>query len=427
MAFHLYEDTWETTTTTGTSDYALAGAVTGWRPFSAQYAEGDTTWYSAFDGVNFEHGIATYHASTNTLTRGTVLRSTNGGATVAWAAGTKQITVAPLGVGLEQINAQLAQLNSQMVGVYANVGRNLIHNPLFNIQQRGAGPWATSGYTLDRWRMYLFGGDAMSVLASIATDGTRAAIGDEQVAQTITANVTGSAVTGSQSIIYQPIENIRRLAGKTVTVSFWAICNSPNIKIGVSIDLAMGTGGSPSPPLTGVGKATGNIPNYNAGGSWARFALTFTLPSLTGQVLGTDGNSNALLILWLSAAADSASRAAIGVQSAGFFIWGMQLEIGSVVTPLEKPDPRYDLANCQRFYQVGSFNCTGYGGFVGWSWNTPQTMRATPTVVPTFSNSNASSPGLQSFSPSEILLSASATAGPANVFLTGTYTASADF
>ena len=43
-----------------------------------------------------------------------------------------------------------------------NVGRNLIHNPLFNIAQRGAGPFTTGVYTLDRWVLGL-GGDAASV------------------------------------------------------------------------------------------------------------------------------------------------------------------------------------------------------------------------------------------------------------------------
>ena len=42
----------------------------------------------------------------------------------------------------------------------------------------------------------------------------------------------------------------------------------------------------------------------------------------------------------------------VGVQSGSIAIWGVQLEIGSVATPLEKPDPQQDLAKCQRFYQT---------------------------------------------------------------------------
>ena len=32
-----------------------------------------------------------------------------------------------------------------------DVGRNLIHNALFTVAQRGAGPWTATGYTADRW------------------------------------------------------------------------------------------------------------------------------------------------------------------------------------------------------------------------------------------------------------------------------------
>jgi hypothetical protein len=105
MAFHLYEDTWETSSTTGTAAYALGGALGGWRAFSAQYADSDTCWYSAYDGTSFEIGLGTYNSSSNTLSRTTIYRSTNGGAAVSWAAGTRTVVVTPLGVVMESIFA----------------------------------------------------------------------------------------------------------------------------------------------------------------------------------------------------------------------------------------------------------------------------------------------------------------------------------
>jgi hypothetical protein len=62
----------------------------------------------------------------------------------------------------------------------------------------------------------------------------------------------------------------------------------------------------------------------------------------------------------------------------------VQLEIGSVATPLEKPDPRYDLANCQRFFQTGQvdFNTYGVAALVMSTFNGfPVTMRAGPTIA----------------------------------------------
>jgi len=101
VGFHLYEDTWETSTTTGTGTYTLGGAVPQYRAFSAQYANGDTCLYAAFDGTNFEMGIGTYSAST--LARTTIYRSTNSNAAVSWSTGTRQVMVTPLGVSMEQL------------------------------------------------------------------------------------------------------------------------------------------------------------------------------------------------------------------------------------------------------------------------------------------------------------------------------------
>lgn len=101
MAFKLYEDTWETSTTTGTGTLTLAGAVASYRTFASQYTNADTTYYTIYDGTDFEHGLGTYTGGT--LARNTVYRSTNGGNRVNWGAGTRQVTVAPLGVVLDSL------------------------------------------------------------------------------------------------------------------------------------------------------------------------------------------------------------------------------------------------------------------------------------------------------------------------------------
>ena len=62
----------------------------------------------------------------------------------------------------------------------------------------------------------------------------------------------------------------------------------------------------------------------------------------------------------------------------------MQLEIGSVATPLEKRDPELELRQCQRFYQVGAYSAVGYStaGFnIGSSYPFATSMRAAPVVV----------------------------------------------
>lgn len=92
----------ETTTTTGTGALTLAGAMTGFRTFASVCATNDTCIYyiEAVDSNgnatgDFEAGFGTYSAA-NTLTRTTVLRSSNSNAAVSLAAGTKRVGITPL-------------------------------------------------------------------------------------------------------------------------------------------------------------------------------------------------------------------------------------------------------------------------------------------------------------------------------------------
>ena len=45
MALEIHDRVKETTTTTGTGTYTLAGAVTGFETFTANLDNGDTTYY----------------------------------------------------------------------------------------------------------------------------------------------------------------------------------------------------------------------------------------------------------------------------------------------------------------------------------------------------------------------------------------------
>jgi hypothetical protein len=256
-----------------------------------------------------------------------------------------------------------------------NVGRNLLHNSLFNIAQRGAGPWTTPQYTADRWAMY-FANGTMSTSIIPQNDAGRAAIGDEASALLLQCAFTGSATAGSVAEIYQCIEDVRRLAGKTVTVSFWAWSNAASVKLGAQLDQTFGTGGAPSGGVYG----TPQVVTITA--TPARYSVTYSLPSISGKTLGTAGNSNTSLALIFS----SATVAAIGAQSGTVWLWGVQLEIGSTATPLEKPDPQVDLANCQRFFYTGQVLAAGYSGSAiapTHSIIPPVTMRASPTIVVT--------------------------------------------
>ena len=90
MALVLKDRVKETTTTTGTGTITLAGAATGFQSFAA-IGNGNTTYYAISGGSEWEVGIGTYTASGTTLSRTTVLASSNAGALVSFSAGTKDV------------------------------------------------------------------------------------------------------------------------------------------------------------------------------------------------------------------------------------------------------------------------------------------------------------------------------------------------
>lgn len=92
MTLVLKDRVQETTATTGTSDFALGGAVLSYQSFAA-IGNGNTTYYSAFDpnAGDWEVGIGTYSTTGPTLSRDTILASSSGGTKVSFAAGPKNV------------------------------------------------------------------------------------------------------------------------------------------------------------------------------------------------------------------------------------------------------------------------------------------------------------------------------------------------
>lgn len=94
MAHKIENRVRETTTTTGTGPLTTTGAVAGNRTFASKCSVGDTVRYCIEDSAtgDWEVGIGTYSAA-NELTRTTVFDSSNAGAAVSFAAGTKEVWI----------------------------------------------------------------------------------------------------------------------------------------------------------------------------------------------------------------------------------------------------------------------------------------------------------------------------------------------
>jgi hypothetical protein len=122
MALVVADRVKETTTTTGTGTVTLLGAATGYQSFSA-IGNTNSTYYTIAGqtGSEWEVGIGTYTSSGTTLSRDTVLASSNSGSLVNFSAGTKDVfvtypaTKSLFGVGAAGVmtnNTQIAQSGS---------------------------------------------------------------------------------------------------------------------------------------------------------------------------------------------------------------------------------------------------------------------------------------------------------------------------
>ena len=94
MALVIKDRVKETSTTTGTGTLTLAGAATGFQSFAA-IGDGNTTFYTIalVSSNEWEVGIGTYTSSGTTLSRDTILSSSNSGNAVDFSAGTKDVFV----------------------------------------------------------------------------------------------------------------------------------------------------------------------------------------------------------------------------------------------------------------------------------------------------------------------------------------------
>jgi len=95
MALVVKDRVKETTTSTGTGAITLGGAADNFVTFSSVLSDTDTTYYAIVDDGNddFEVGLGTYASGGNTLTRTTVLASSNAGSAVNLQAGEKNVFI----------------------------------------------------------------------------------------------------------------------------------------------------------------------------------------------------------------------------------------------------------------------------------------------------------------------------------------------
>ena len=277
-------------------------------------------------------------------------------------------------------DVQMASLNGGAISL-----RNKIINGNMGIAQRGTAA-VTTGATYgpaDRWVTGTAGNTFSTTQGSFVSGDTLYDTGGAQYFTQVA--VTSVAGASNSTDLSHKIEDVRLLAGKTVTVSFWAKAASGTPSIGVEVRQNFGTGGSPSAAVTGTGQAQALTT------TWAQYSKTFTVPSINGKTLGTTANTSfTQLVFWLDAGSSlNTVSGSIGQASKTVSIAQVQLEVGAVATPFEhRPN---ELQLCQRYYyrispaaasavfSIGGFATTTASAAVMTPF--PVTMRAAPSAL----------------------------------------------
>lgn len=154
------------------------------------------------------------------------------------------------------------------------------------------------------------------------------------------SSITTNAASQVNQILYA--EDVRTLAGKTVTLSFYAKANAAKP---IVTEIVQNFGDSGSAEVTAIG-----VTKHTLSTGWVRYTTTFMMPSISGKTIGA--NSYIRLIFWFSAGSSYTARAnTLGEQVGIFDICGVQLEEGSVATAFEVLPMEITRTRIHRYYE----------------------------------------------------------------------------
>jgi hypothetical protein len=227
----------------------------------------------------------------------------------------------------------------------------------------------------------------------------------------------------------QTIENINLLAGKTVTLSFWAKADA-NKNIAIEFWQRFGTGGSPSTNIASIGS---QLVSFTT--TWQKKTITVTLPSIVGKTIGTDGaqTTSTGISFWFDAGSNFTQASNLGQQSGTFDIAQVKIEDGSVATNGWHPyDGEFggEIAACSRYYEKGTgliLCSSGTSNFQGAiSVVTFKSIkRASPTAIATQTGGTISAITLNNVYPDSMYIVPSSQASDGQ-YASYTWTASAE-
>ena len=285
------------------------------------------------------------------------------------------------------------------IGLKSPIGlqdtRNVLINGEFNLWQRGI--TAEAGFTgdggihnfhhADRWKLYAQSSRTVeSTLSDVQVSRVNFDLGvpsgtvnkskyylnlyvgntaDLSGTSTTDNNTTGEPISGFSGGtgagnfigIFQDIEDVRTLSGKSAILSYWAKSDITNQRIGAKLKqcFAGGTADLDVQGYTGAGHTLDN--------TWRQYKTEFNVPSVANQTIGTSGDDALQLGIYVHFCTGhgvGAASPALGLTfefgnaagaSGNVSIAQVQLEQGTNATEFDKRSKAEEIMDCYRFFQ----------------------------------------------------------------------------
>ena len=304
MALVLADRVRETTTVTGTGTATLLGAVSGYQSFAA-VGNANTTYYVIANqsASEWEVGIGTYTSSGTTLSRTTVLSSSNGGSLVNFSAGTKDVFV--------DYPASKA--------VYEDASGNIDSYPItggtINGTTVGATTPATGVFTTITGQTATINGTGQNLVANSQTIGgtgwgnVGATTATINTAVAPDSTTTASTITGASNIAYNTNNTVYAVAVTPSTLYTF----SCYVKFGTATTVSIGFRDN----STGADISVANTTASN----WTRISVSYTSGASTTSVNLVLGGANGTFFAW-GAQANTGATATAYVATAGAITLG---------------------------------------------------------------------------------------------------------
>jgi hypothetical protein len=266
-----------------------------------------------------------------------------------------------------EVNADMTNFEQDINNKIAPFwGQNYVMNGAFDIWQRGTSFGNSNQYVADRWRMSR---EVAVTTRTVTREPLNNAIaGLENVEYYLRSTLT-TLGTGSGARVINYIEDVNKLAGKTVTLSWYGKHSSfKNLK--VVVEQNFGDGGSASV----FTERTISYTDY-----WIRHTAFFSMGNLDGKTVGP--NSHVAIYFYH----DNSDNSVLDIT-------GVKLE-SFVSSPTDfsrqHPSIQSELAACQRYYYRAYCNANQRFGLGQVTTTTnatffiqfPTEMRIAPTAL----------------------------------------------